>query len=153
VSDPRVVDIRSGLTEEVLDGLRRADRVVLAVKTSQTAALGYWVGDELTIAVLASAFSQVMLLPHQMIEGFGAPAVSTLKQPARQRGVLLDVPHAAEDDFWGRVLGVLRPGDVVMVTHDTAAPRRAAVQVSSHGQRVVSLTLPKRSPAQHESAA
>ena len=68
------------------------------------------------------------------------------------RGVLRDILHARKDDFWSRVLGVLRPGDVVSVAHDGLAPSRAALQVMANGARTASLTLPKR-PAERTSAA
>ncbi len=39
MADPLVVDIRKGVTEDILDGLRRAERVLLAAKGLNTGAL------------------------------------------------------------------------------------------------------------------
>jgi hypothetical protein len=65
---------------------------------------------------------------------------------------VLDLPHAREDELWGRVLGVLRVGDVLRVTHDSEAPSRAALQITSSGLRVASVRLPKPPRAKSEAA-
>src|SRR5947209_2627305 len=54
MSEPVVFDVRAGLTQEVLDGLRRAERVTMAAKDMRTAVLGYWSDDQLTIVLIDS---------------------------------------------------------------------------------------------------
>jgi len=56
VGEPIVTDARGGLTQEVLDGLRQAERVTFATRAppQSTVALGYWIGEQLTIVVTES---------------------------------------------------------------------------------------------------
>ena len=44
--------MRGGLTPDVLESLRRADRVSLAIKDNRTAVLGFWIADELRVALI-----------------------------------------------------------------------------------------------------
>jgi len=148
MSEPRVVDVRGGLSEEVLDGLRRATRVLLALKGPLTAGLGYWVDDELTIALIRNS--------HAMVVRPSAPASSTGSselmpvETARvlSSGVILDVHDAQADAFWSRAVGVLRAGDVVFVASELG---RMTLHIESDGHRVASLVLPKS--ADHRQSA
>jgi hypothetical protein len=152
MAEPRVVDVRDGLTAEVLDGLRRADRVVLAVKGADTAVLGYWIGEELGMALIASAVTRMLLAPHRVGSELTPDMRPAMVHPRSPGGVVLDIAHAREDEFWSRALGVLRVGDVLRVAHDAEAPSRAALQITSQGARVGSLRLPKPPRAKSEAA-
>jgi len=154
MSDPPVVDLRGGLTQEFFSGLRQAERVLLAVKGVHTAVLGYWIGDELSVGLIASAVSRVVLVPHRVDLRIGSP-IGPLRHRERLQSVVLDISHAQDDEFWSRVLGVLRVGDMLRVTHDAEAPSRAALQITSHGAHIASLRLPKtpRARAEGQSAA
>src|SRR6185295_7583875 len=55
VTEPRVVDLRNGLSQEFLAGLQGSERVLLATKSVDTAVFGYWIDDELTIGLISSA--------------------------------------------------------------------------------------------------
>jgi hypothetical protein len=45
MAEPLVFDIREGISPEALERLRRAERIVLLPKDTQTSALGYWVTE------------------------------------------------------------------------------------------------------------
>ena len=152
MAEPLVFDIRKGLTEDILDGLRRAERVLLAVKAFNTGALGYWIDDQLTIAILECAMGRIIRLPARSEILFEMP---TPFVPGRQRRLprspMLDIATAG-NEFWSRVLGVLRVGDVLRVAPDPDHPGNPSLYVSSHGVRVALLRLP-RPRHQSESAA
>jgi hypothetical protein len=155
VAEPLVVDLRGGLTPQVLDALRQADRVVLASKSVYTAVLGYWVSDELTIGLISSAVARVMLLPHRVDVPIAGP-IASLQRRERVHGVVLDTRNAKDAEFLSRMLGVVRVGDTLRLTHDAEAPSHVALQITSHGARVASLRLPRmirRRRAEDQSAA
>ncbi|HEY3060119.1 MAG TPA: hypothetical protein VGL99_14255 [Chloroflexota bacterium] len=151
MAEPLVVDIRKGLTEDILDGLRRAERVLLAAKGLNTGALGYWIDDQLTIAILDCAMSRIIRLPARSEVLYEVP---TPFVPGRQRRLtrspMLDIA-TVDNEFWSRVLGVLRVGDVLRVAPDPDHPGNPALYVSSHGIRVALLRLPR--PREHRESA
>jgi hypothetical protein len=77
MSDPAVIDVRDGLTEEALDCLRQATRLQAALKDSRTAVLGLWSptahGDVMTVLILPrSPFGREDLpSPHLLFQGRG----------------------------------------------------------------------------------
>jgi hypothetical protein len=143
MTEPRVVDVRDGLSEEVLDGLRQATRVLVALKSPLTAVLGYWRDDELTIALIKNSHA-MMIRPSAGPPIEPAPPYRPMRPvPSANviaHGVLLDVHNAQADAFWSRVVGVLRAGDVVYVANELG---RMALHIESEGSRVASLLLPK----------
>ncbi len=143
MADPLVVDIRKGVTEDILDGLRRAERVLLAAKGLNTGALGYWIDDQLTIAILACAMSRIIRLPARSKVLYELPTAFVPGGQRRlTRGPMLDIV-TADNEFWSRVLGVVRAGDVLRVAPDPEHPGNPALYVSSHGMRVALLRLPR----------
>jgi hypothetical protein len=52
MAQSHVHDLRGGLTPDVLESLRRADRGSLAIKDNRTAVLGFWIADELRVALI-----------------------------------------------------------------------------------------------------
>jgi hypothetical protein len=152
MAEPEVVDLRPGLTAEFLEGMRRADRVVIAAKGLNTGALGYWLDEHLTIGVLECAIARVIRIPRRNeVQVQLTPTTVPGSEVALQPGVLLDL-HTAGDEFWGRVLGVVRAGDTLRVAPDPDKPGTPALYVFSHGVRVALLRLP-RPPARRRSAA
>ena len=99
-------DARDGLSREVLQGLRGAHRVVLALKDRDTAALGYWIktqhpdqqdSEEFRLVILHANTSH---LPH----GLQISDVQPLK-----------IGVAQDDLLWQEALEHLHPGDRVIV--------------------------------------
>jgi transcriptional regulator with XRE-family HTH domain len=86
---PEIRDARAGLTDEVLDGLRRAERVVLAAKDARTGILGHWVGPNLTVALIAAdpLFTLMRRAPRQMAEQPTRVAVHWSTPSLHRRGV------------------------------------------------------------------
>src|SRR5262249_37769141 len=148
---PRVVDIRSGLTEEVIDGLQRATRVILAVKNPKTAVLGYWLDDELTIALIKGSGGLLIKIPPQPLLPAG-PIQQLRIGRTRAEGVLRHIRKPASDGFWDRVLSVVRPGDVLYLSAETNELGRHALHVEADGARVASLLLPKRGQRRRSAA-
>jgi hypothetical protein len=115
-------DARDGLSAEVLHDLRAAHRVVLALKDTNTAALGYWTHPD-----------------QQVDEEFRLVILRARASPARGHEVSEEQPltiAAARDDLlWQEALKHLHPGDVATV--DWAV-----------GWAAVSLTVRKHTPKQ-----
>ena len=112
MNQPHTYDGRQGLQPEALAELRRAERVTLAVKNGRVAALGCWTPapDDHKLALTG-----LILLDLEQTRRFRLHAPG----PGGQRGVrlLLDIEHARGDERCNRALDLLRPGDVVRVTH------------------------------------
>ena len=146
MAEPRVYDIRHGLTPEVLDGLRQAQRVSLAGKDSRTAVLGFWIGEELSVALIDS--DSLLLEIRRVTPGDISGAIHTFKprprpSPSASHRVVFDTQSAATDPFWSRLLGVLREGDVVRLANDDAKPGMLLLHVYANQSRVASLRLPR----------
>jgi hypothetical protein len=143
VADPIVIDARGGLTQQVLDGLRGAERVSFVVRDPRTVALGYWVGDQLTIVIIESdPLFDMVRVPRQ------APGLQGryTRGTPRLRGIVAD--FAAESELWGRVMGALRAGDRLRLAHDPDKPGLVMLQVFAHGARLAAFRLPRRPAAQ-----
>lgn len=145
---PNVVDCRDGLTAEVLAGLRAAQRASLAVKGPTTAALGYWVDDELTVALVHCASHTLMRVPQMTIAPPVGPQLVRAPQP-KLEGVLLDVRNARDNPFWDRLTAVLRVGDIVRITGEHG---HTVLSIRANGATIATLRLP-RSAAAGQSAA
>jgi hypothetical protein len=150
VADPPVIDLRRGLTQEVLDQLRRARRVVLMPKGDRTAALGYWLDEDgeerLCVGVLASDGLPWLHVPVRMLTAFelsGSPfhAVGPGHQFARD--VLLDIHDPQHDDFWSRLTSLLRPGDVLRLGVDATTGRRPVLRVSTARTTFALINVPR----------
>jgi len=142
--EPRVHDIRRGLTPEVLDSLRRAQRVSLAVKDMRTAVLGFWMGEELSVALIDS--DSLLLEIRAVTAGDISGAIHTFKPrptPPPAHRVVWTTQSAATDPFWSRLLGVLREGDVVRLANDQDKPGMLLLHVYANQSRVASLRLPR----------
>lgn len=143
MAEPRVYDARSGLTSEVLDRLRQAQRVSLAVKDRRTAVLGFWIGEELSVALIDtdSLLLEIRRVTTDDLHG----AVSTFRPrpaPPPSQRVVFTTKSAASDPFWSRLLGVLREGDVVRLANDHDKPGMLLLHVYADQSRVASLRLP-----------
>ncbi len=144
MTEPRVYDARPGLTSEVLDRLREAQRASLAVKDGRTAVLGFWIGEELSVALIDS--ESLLLEIRRVTPGELRGAIRTLEPrsaapPARR--VVFTTQSAATDPFWSRLLGVLREGDVVRLANDHDKPGLLLLHVYAQQSRVASLRLPR----------
>jgi hypothetical protein len=156
MSEPRVFDVRDGLTPEVLEDLRRARRVSLAVKDARTAALGYWVEatdppakpvQEIRIALLRceGVGGQPGRAPQAVVSPPQGPVLRMVRRPlAPFSGVLLDLADTQADAFWGRVLGLLRAGDVVVVGRDWSWGALPALRIGNGKMTLAWLRLPSR---------
>ena len=145
MAEPVVVDIRKGLSPEVIAGLRRAERVLIGAKGLNTGALGYWVDDQLTICVLECATARVIRLPsrREIMYEMPTPYVPGVRPRRLMPGVMLDIA-TSDNEFWGRVLGVIRPGDVLRIAPDPDHAGNEALYVTARGVRVAMLRLPRR---------
>ena len=140
--EPRLLDVRAGLTEEALDGLRAAQRVSVAVKDARTAAIAFWVNDQLSIALVRCDAQTLLRIPRVMLHPpVGPRLVRAL--PRRLEGVLLDIPQAQQDSFWSRVTSVLRVGDVIRIAADSSS-LKATLFIEVNGAQVAGIRLPSR---------
>jgi len=112
-------DARDGLSTEVLQGLRGAHRVVLALKDRNTAALGYWIKTHRPDQQDTEEFRLVIL---------HAKASLTHGQQVSDEQPLI-IGAAQDDLFWQEALKHLHPGDVAIVDW---AVGWAAVSVTKH---------------------
>ena len=151
--EPRVIDVRNGLNQEVLDDLRRAERVVLIPKGDRSAALGYWLGaDDLRIAVLRMDGLPWIRVPQAMPLLF--PSGQVVRPRHRfVRGVLMDIQDPQHDEFWGRLMGFLRAGDVLRLAADQVHGRRPVLRVSNGQTVLAQVDLPRRARPSASSAA
>jgi hypothetical protein len=101
----RTFDARDGFSSEVLQELRSATRVVLALKDRNTAALGYWVVIPRPDQHDAEEFRLVVLHAHAMLTH--GNAVSE-EQP-------LVIVAAQDDLLWQEALKHVHPGNVATV--------------------------------------
>ena len=153
MAEPLVVDIRSGITDEVLAGLRKAERVVIGVKAFNTAAIGYWVDDELRVALIHCVMSRMIRVPRTPDMRFEmAPTLVSRVGDHFLPGLLVDISDAQRNDLWSRALGVLREGDVLRIAPDPNAARVPCLQVQNKsaplaGAPVASVRLPIRGAA------
>src|SRR5262249_34195594 len=97
--------------------------------------------------VRSSSLSIGATTPRQCPKPSAAPergAIKTLPEraPAPFRGVVYDVPNAAADQFWDRLLGLLRVGDVLRLDQDRDRPTQPVLHVYADGTRVASLRIP-----------
>lgn len=145
MAEPKVFDARHGLTADVLEDLRRSQRVSLAVKDLRTAALGFWIGDELRVALVAS---DPLLLHIRRVSradlSEGQMHVFRPQGVRPKRGVIFSTENAGSDAFWSRLIGVLREGDTLRIAEDSDKPGLLQVQVFAGGSRVASLRVPRR---------
>jgi hypothetical protein len=151
------VDIRLGLPQNVLDDLRRAQRISLAVKNTQSGLLGYWIDDELHIALLESEPLWELRYPQlgTLTEGQGegqAPIVRGASA-VQLKGVILDIPEAQLSDTWSRLLGLVRVGDVLRLGMDAGTPGRVVMKVRANRALVGEVVLMAPGRAQPRSAA
>jgi len=116
-------DARDGLSSEVLQDLRGAHRVILALKDRGIAALGYWIKAQRPDQQDAEEFRLVIL--HAKVSLTHGHQVSE-EQP-------LTIGVAQDDLLWQEALKHLHPGDVATV--------HWAV-----GWAAVSLTVTKHTP-------
>lgn len=145
MAEPKLFDARHGLTADVLEGLRRSQRVSLAVKDLRTAALGFWVGDELTVALIDS--DPLLLHIRRVSRADLSAGQMHVFRPQGVRpkpGVIFSTENAGSDAFWSRLSGVLREGDTLRLAEDFDKPGLVQVQVFAGGSRVASLRLPRR---------
>jgi hypothetical protein len=149
MAQPRIYDVRRGLTADLLLGLRRADRASLAVKDDRTAAFGFWVGDELGVALIESdpLIMQVRRLAPADVPG---TMLRFSPRPAqrRPRGVVFDTHTAAMESFWSRLLGLVRPEDILRLGQDFDKPGRLLLHVYANQSRVASMRVPLTGHAQ-----
>jgi hypothetical protein len=150
---PRLVDVRDGLTQEVVEDLRLARRVSLAIKDARTAALGYWVEttnsrgqpvEQLRIALLRCEGVGEARLPAQPARQPQGVVLMFPRPLAPLSGVLLDVADAPHDVFWGRVVGLLRPGDVIRVGRDWSSGAWPALRIGDGKTTFAWLRLPSK---------
>jgi hypothetical protein len=141
------------MSVEVLEGLRRAQRVSLAVKDNRTAVLGYWVDEELNVALLESGpflLHVPRAAPNDVVVGSGpfTHKFSLRGTPRPRPGVVFDTSTAAADSFWSRLLGVVREGDVIRLGDDHDNPGLVLLHVYANKSRVASIRVPRKRPAQ-----
>jgi hypothetical protein len=156
VPEPRVLDVRRGLTEEVLDHLRRARRVVLVPKGNRTAALGYWLDEQLHVAIFNSEGLPWIRVPPQStppLQLVGAPFRTVGRGHRFASGVLMDIPDAQQDDFWTRFTSLLRPGDVLRLGVDPLTARHPVLRVSTARTTFAVVNIPRPPRRAHTSAA
>lgn len=91
-------DARNGLSPEVLDELRNARRVMLALKDRQTAVLGYWLADDDRLHSVVLPARVHLTAGHRLED----------EQP-----LVIASPH--EDALWHRAVSRLRPRQRVRV--------------------------------------
>ena len=139
-SEPPVFDVRGGLTQDVLDGFHRAERVTVAIKGPQSAAVGYWVYDRLSIALIRCESATLMRVPPAALHPPLGPQLVRAPQ-APMRGVLLDIPHTRDNEFWSRVLGLVRVGDVLRIGGENDS---RTLSIQANGVHVGSLRLPRK---------
>jgi hypothetical protein len=158
--EPRVVDLRHGLTQAVLDDLRGARRVVLMPKGNHTAALGYWVeehGEEqLRIALFGSeGLPWIRVPPQPLTPVLSAGAVVRPVGRAHRfvRGVLMDIHSPQDDEFWTRFISLLRPGDLLRLGVDPVTARRPVLRVSNGRTIFAVINVPRASQSRSSPAA
>ena len=145
MAEPKVFDARHGLTADLLEGLRQAQRVSLAVKDLRTSALGFWVGDELRVALVDS--DPLLLHVRRVSRAELASGQTHVFRPQGVRpklGVIFSTENAESDAFWSRLIGVVREGDTLRIAEDFEKPGLLQVQVFAGGSRVASLRVPRR---------
>ena len=101
MAEPLVFYARGGLQPEPLKGLKRADRITVAIKDERNAVLGYWVKDA----------------NGRPTEKLGIILVErdpTTVLPA-ERQVIVDLEDLQHDKVWRRSIGLLRSRDVLSV--------------------------------------
>ncbi len=146
--ETRVWDVRSGLTPEVLAGFRRAQRVSLAVKDNRTAVLGFWVGDELQVALIESEPLVMLVRRGPPLDLGGSIQKFSPRHATRPvGGVLFDTDAAGADAFWSRLLGLLREGDIVRLGEDHDKPGLVLLHVYVDKSRVASIRVPRNHQA------
>jgi hypothetical protein len=116
---------------------------VLHAKGLDAAALGYWIDDQLTVALIASNASKVLQIPHVVAGTFERARIIIPDTRRGLIGVLLDNRAPGGNVFWSRVVGMLQPGDVLRVAPEPDAALQLALVITSHGKRVGSLRLPR----------
>jgi transcriptional regulator with XRE-family HTH domain len=141
---PTVHDIRAGLTQEVLDGLHRADRVALAAKDARTGILGYWIGPHLSVALITAdpLFTLMQRAPREMTEQLTRVAVRW--STPRFTGVVFVARNAHDDPRWSRILGVLRVGDLLRLSPDRSGAGRAVLNIHAGNMQLVTFALHRR---------
>ena len=152
MAEPRVIDLRNGVTQEVLDDLRRARRVVLMPKGVRTAALGYWVEDDgqeqLRIALIGSEGLPWIRVPPRAATGLELSGASIRPVGGGHRlvrGVLMDIQSPQQDDFWTRFVSLLRVGDVLRLGVDAVTARRPVLRVSNGRTTFALVNVPRGS--------
>jgi hypothetical protein len=155
-----VFDLRNGLTQEVLDDLRRARRAVLMPKGDRTAALGYWIDEDgqeqLRVALFGSDGLPWIRVPPRAatpLELAGASVRPVGRGHRFVRGVLMDIQSPQQDEFWTRFVSLLRPGDVLRLGVDAVTARHPVLRVSNGRTTFALVNVPRASRSGSSPAA
>jgi hypothetical protein len=128
--------------------------VVIGVKAFNTAAIGYWLGDELRVALIHCVMSRLIRVPRTPGESrFEMAPMLAYRGSSLLPDVFVDISDAQRNDAWSRVLGVVREGDVLRIAPDPHAPRVPCLQAEANGAPVASVRLPRVRAKHSESAA
>jgi hypothetical protein len=101
-AEPTVIDIRAGLTAEVLAELHLTHELFVARKSDAIGVFGYWIEQP----------AQTPRLVVLVLNNIDAPAGSTpTGAPASEEPIMVKLARA--DPGWERALRLLQPGDVI----------------------------------------
>jgi len=130
--DPIVFDARDGIPAEALDQLRKSTRIVFGIKDARTAVLGYWRPQ-----VTESDGEDDDRMGVVLLDRYGLGPASTmgndghLRNAQREAAVWPLTIDAQQDQWWGRILAMLQPGDLVRVDSTRWSRRLPSLEIRS----------------------